>query len=1234
MKKLFFTLLLAAATLPGWADETQLTIIGGATSAGWATGTGTEETRVLERTVGRMVRTAANTWVWVGTLTTGDGDNGNFKITNGAGANDWDGYWATSADEAVGGQDTKTFNLATANDKDKKFHVTTTGMYRITVDLSQSTKKMKVDKLSAPTQDANGYYQIGTADQFMWFAGKVTSEESSSLKAKLTADISFSGKNFFPLACEKHQFKGELDGAGHTIDYAVINDPRDIVGIFRYLAPGANVHDLVIGSNCSFTGSNNVGGIAGVANGTGTVTLSKVINAATIHANNKENGTNAAGFVAFADGATVNVTNCANLGQTSTNGEGAKSAAFIGWIATSASFTNCWNGGTINDMDGTNNLYRTGDTQTITVDNCYDVSGGNYGQGTQLATTAKGTGELCYKLNGDQSNIKWYQTLHGTDSYPYLLDTHKQVYQVSETSYSNLSVVDGKVQISDADDLVTFSAEVNAGNTALNAVLTNDIDMTGINDYTPIGTADNLYSGTFDGDTHRIKNLVINNNIKEQGLFSVCTNATIKNLIMDASCSIKSTNGAWGNAAFVAVCNGTGTLTFENCGNEASVEGAAGNNAAFLGKNYSSGLKTVLTNCYNTGTIKGGGYNAAFVGESNGKEVTTTNCYNKGNVVRSDDGNTTWINGNGTKNITNCYTTLSSGALSGLNTSYSEEKITSGELCYLLNDNTSGGTNWTQTIGTDTYPIPFNTSMLVFKNGTEYDNIEKDGGWYKISNANELKLFSSKVNAGSPALNAKLTKDIDMSGVNDYTPIGPSDNRKKYKGTFDGQNHYIKFNINNDSGTRLGLIGFATAGAYVKNLIIKGSIRGKQYVGGFVGSLSKTDDQSGTMTFENCGNEADITVTDINAGGLLGCSFNSEVKVVMKNCYSTGIIKSEKGSDYQCGQLTAWSTNTQIENCYTIGNSDKCDPFARLGSGTNTITNCYSDKDLTWTNHPTYVTTEQIASGELCYKLGGAFTQDLSQDGHPTFASYEVKAGKWFNDASNDVYYNEIGGNITVNQLNLDDTKTVYNVPANVTAKNVKMTTSLHQLTANGENPRWNTFCSPVALPKDGNFSKIKELTGVSVNGDNYTMTFNDASSIEPGITYMVQVASPNPVFTATDATVATAASTSSAFSGLTFNGTFNKDTAPLNSFIISDNVFYQVDQANTVNLKAFRGYITVESDSGVKALTFDFDDDATGIKTLSDSPLKGENIYNLAGQRLLKAQKGINIVNGKKILK
>ena len=54
-----------------------------------------------------------------------------------------------------------------------------------------------------------------------------------------------------------------------------------------------------------------------------------------------------------------------------------------------------------------------------------------------------------------------------------------------------------------------------------------------------------------------------------------------------------------------------------------------------------------------------------------------------------------------------------------------------------------------------------------------------------------------------------------------------------------------------------------------------------------------------------------------------------------------------------------------------------------------------------------------------------------------------------------------------------------------------------------------------------------------------------------------------------------------------------------------------------------------------VNAFTFNFDEDATAIKAIDNGQLTTDGvIYNVAGQRLSKMQKGINIVNGKKILK
>ena len=186
---------------------------------------------------------------------------------------------------------------------------------------------------------------------------------------------------------------------------------------------------------------------------------------------------------------------------------------------------------------------------------------------------------------------------------------------------------------------------------------------------------------------------------------------------------------------------------------------------------------------------------------------------------------------------------------------------------------------------------------------------------------------------------------------------------------------------------------------------------------------------------------------------------------------------------------------------------------------------------------------------------------------------------------------------------------------------------------------KWNTFCVPFNMDKSklGEGAELKELSGATQNGDNYTMNFTDASTIEAGKPYMVKVSSEiNSIdlFDVSGIAVNTTGTPSVTKDGVTFTGVYANGNAPQGSFIISNNVFYNVD--STVALKAFRGYITVASGGNVKALDFTFDDDATGISLMEDgrSQMEDGAIYNVAGQRISKMQKGINIVNGKKILK
>ena len=75
---------------------------------------------------------------------------------------------------------------------------------------------------------------------------------------------------------------------------------------------------------------------------------------------------------------------------------------------------------------------------------------------------------------------------------------------------------------------------------------------------------------------------------------------------------------------------------------------------------------------------------------------------------------------------------------------------------------------------------------------------------------------------------------------------------------------------------------------------------------------------------------------------------------------------------------------------------------------------------------------------------------------------------------------------------------------------------------------------------------------------------------------------------------------------------------------------FYPV--ASTVTIPVGKAYLNTNSD--VKRFTFSFEDDATGIETIDNPTMTTDHpIYNVAGQRIQKMQKGINIVNGRKVL-
>ena len=75
---------------------------------------------------------------------------------------------------------------------------------------------------------------------------------------------------------------------------------------------------------------------------------------------------------------------------------------------------------------------------------------------------------------------------------------------------------------------------------------------------------------------------------------------------------------------------------------------------------------------------------------------------------------------------------------------------------------------------------------------------------------------------------------------------------------------------------------------------------------------------------------------------------------------------------------------------------------------------------------------------------------------------------------------------------------------------------------------------------------------------------------------------------------------------------------------------FAQVQSGQDIPAK--KGYIVLSGASAAK-YAINFDDEATGIHTIEAAPAANGAMYNLAGQRVDKAYKGIVIVNGKKYL-
>ena len=609
-------------------------------------------------------------------------------------------------------------------------------------------------------QNADGYYLIANAEQLNWLNRKI-SEGATDLKVQLTADIDLSTSDYpdLMIGMESTPFIGIFDGAGHTITYHYENVPVKWRGLFAFIK-NATIRNLRVEGSVYVT-QIHYGALIGRADGT-VLVENVVTNVDITGAMNQVTGD--AGMIG-ANYAQITFLNCAVLGAMGYEGSSMYSY-FSGWSDGSSSTTliNCYSAGSLKEGTGEGNCFTlTHPNGSVSINNSYYLNMiGEARGGTQITDEQLSNGSLCYKLNGDQSEIHWTQTI-GTDPVPQVGTGSKQVYALGELrcdgaeypnkplTYSNtpgqptrpdhkfgpdgLCTVcgqadpdavkqneDGYYLIASAKQLNWLNQKINGGDTAPKVLLTEDIDLTQ-SDYPDlmIGTSGAQFSGIFDGQGHTVTySYEVNENYC--GLFRYVDGATIRNLNVKGDATVRTIHfGALVGWASNTVLIENVITDVDITGEHTGVTGDGGMFGRLEGN-------VTFNNCATLGAMgnPGSSMYCGFVAFAGSGSSTLNNCYTASVLKEGTGTDYCFTFCRGTYTANNCYYVNAIGEAQGI--PITEDQLESGELCYKLNGDQSR-ISWYQDLGRDAMPVPDDSHAKVYGAGETYVNIIDEAGF-------------------------------------------------------------------------------------------------------------------------------------------------------------------------------------------------------------------------------------------------------------------------------------------------------------------------------------------------------------------------------------------------------------------------------------------------------------------------------------------------------------------------
>lgn len=498
-----------------------------------------------------------------------------------------------------------------------------------------------------PVLSSDGYYEIATYDDLLWFAEQL--DRDNSINGRLTGDIEIEDEYWKPMGTLTKPYKGKFDGSSGNISNLVLNlQTGTACGLFGY-ADGATITGVYIdevrlynsakSSPLSFYG---VGTVCGVAKN-GTTVKGCVVNFVAIDmaGHSKYADINSVGgVVGYCESSSVKF--CRAGGSILTNSQ------YVGGVvgrASSSEITDCKlvNYGTMVSKvqasryaGGIVGLVEERSAEN-TVSNCFVENG--------VTVTATGDSTLC-------------DTLCGGEAF----------------SSNPRRATDGWFEIYTAAQLHAFSQLVNSSeeSTGLMARLMRDIDLSG-GTFTPIGKKSKPFKGQLDGQGHAISGLqvadqecaglvgsmaggavrslrlyrpTLSNSSSYAGFVAGYMTVSGTDSCVVAGCEVQDgqlTDGGGGTRSYVGgvVGRADGGARVEECLFRGTVAATSASYVGGIAGCIDSGA--ALMRCYTVGESSVSGYSkvGGIVGSIEGSGTTLTDCF----VDRESGNVTVYTNG-------------------------------------------------------------------------------------------------------------------------------------------------------------------------------------------------------------------------------------------------------------------------------------------------------------------------------------------------------------------------------------------------------------------------------------------------------------------------------------------------------------------------------------------------------------------------------------------------------------